>query len=143
VSALDVSIQAQIVNLFAELRERLGLALLFISHDIAVMAHLADRIAIMYLGRIMEIAPAAELIQRPAHPYTVALLSAVPSPDPDDHRRRQVLAGDLPSPANPPSGCVFRTRCPHALPDCARTVPMLRDVAPGHAKACIRDDIGL
>jgi oligopeptide/dipeptide ABC transporter ATP-binding protein len=141
VSALDVSIQAQIVNLLADLKARLGLAMLLISHDIAVMAHLCDRIAVMYLGRIMEIAPTKRIVQAAQHPYTVALLSAVPSADPDIRRERQLLEGDVPSPANPPSGCVFRTRCPHAMADCARTVPGLREIAPGHLKACLRDDI--
>jgi oligopeptide transport system ATP-binding protein len=141
VSALDVSIQAQIVNLLADLKARLGLAMLLISHDIAVMAHLCDRIAVMYLGRIMEIAPSRRIVQAPQHPYTVALLSAVPSADPDMRRERKLLEGDLPSPANPPSGCVFRTRCPHAMADCGRTVPPLREIAPGHFKACLRDDI--
>ena len=141
VSALDVSIQAQIVNLLADLRARLGLAMLLISHDIAVMAHLCDRIAVMYLGRIMEIAPSRHLVRSPRHPYTVALLSAVPSADPEMRRDRKLLEGDVPSPVNPPSGCVFRTRCPHAIPECSSTVPQLREVAPGHFKACLRDDI--
>jgi len=142
VSALDVSIQAQIVNLLADLKARLGLAMLLISHDIAVMAHLCDRIAVMYLGRIMEIAPSKRIVRAPQHPYTVALLSAVPSADPDMRRERKVLEGDVPTPANPPSGCVFRTRCPHAMVDCGRTVPRLREIASGHFKACLRDDIG-
>jgi oligopeptide/dipeptide ABC transporter ATP-binding protein len=141
VSALDVSIQAQIVNLLAELRARLGLAMLFISHDIAVMAHLCDRIAVMYLGRIMEIAPSRELVAAPRHPYTAALLSAVPNPDPELRRDRQLLEGDMPSPVDPPSGCVFRTRCPFAVDACARIVPPLREIAPGRFKACLRDDV--
>lgn len=141
VSALDVSIQAQIINLLVGLKERLALAMLFISHDIAVMAHLCDRIAVMYLGRIMEIAPSRDLVSSPRHPYTAALLSAVPNPDPEHRRERQLLEGDLPSPVNPPSGCVFRTRCPFAIGECATTVPSLREVAPGRFKACLRDDV--
>ena len=140
-SALDVSIQAQVINLLADLRRRLGLAMLFISHDIAVLAHLCDRIAVMYLGRIMEIGPSHELVHAPQHPYTAALLSAVPNPDPQQRRERQLLEGDVPSPANPPSGCVFRTRCRFAVPACANTVPPLREVAPGRLKACLRDDV--
>jgi oligopeptide transport system ATP-binding protein len=141
VSALDVSIQAQIVNLLRELKERLGLTLLFIAHDLAVVEYLSDRIVVMYLGRVMEIGPARALCREPKHPYTEALLSAVPVPDPDRKGKRIVLQGDIPSPINPPSGCVFRTRCPYALPDCAKTVPPLREVAPGRFKACIRDDV--
>jgi oligopeptide/dipeptide ABC transporter ATP-binding protein len=141
VSALDVSIQAQIINLLAGLKARLGLAMLFISHDIAVMAHLCDRIAVMYLGRIMEIAPSRDLVGSPRHPYTAALLSAVPNPDPEHPRERQLLEGDLPSPVDPPSGCVFRTRCPFAIAACATTVPLLREIAPGRFKACLRDDV--
>jgi oligopeptide/dipeptide ABC transporter ATP-binding protein len=141
VSALDVSIQAQIINLLTGLKARLGLAMLFISHDIAVMAHLCDRIAVMYLGRIMEIAPSRDLVGSPRHPYTVALLSAVPNPDPEHPRERQLLEGDLPSPVNPPSGCVFRTRCPFAIAACATTVPELREISPGRFKACLRDDV--
>ena len=141
VSALDVSIQAQVINLLRELQVRLGLTMLVISHDLAVIEYICDTVVVLYLGRIMEIAPAAELYARPTHPYTRALLSAIPSPDPAVHRKRQVLVGDIPSPANPPSGCVFRTRCPFALPACAETIPPLREIAPGHSRACIRDDI--
>jgi oligopeptide/dipeptide ABC transporter ATP-binding protein len=141
VSALDVSIQAQVVNLLDELKERFGLAMLFISHDIAVMEHLSDRIAVVYLGKIMEIGPTNEIVHRPKHPYTEALLSAVPDPDPALRRKRIVLQGDVPNPVNPPSGCVFRTRCPYALPTCAEIVPPLRGVGAGHATACIREDI--
>lgn len=141
VSALDVSIQAQVINLLRDLQQRLGLTMLFISHDLAVVEYICDRVLVLYLGRIMEIAPSADLYARPQHPYTRALLSAIPSPDPNARRDRQILKGDIPSPANPPAGCVFRTRCPKALDACARIVPELREVAPGHFKACIRDDL--
>jgi oligopeptide/dipeptide ABC transporter ATP-binding protein len=140
VSSLDVSIQAQIVNLLEDLKDRFGLAMLFISHDIAVMHHLADRIAVVYLGRIMEIAPKQALLAGTRHPYTEALLSAVPEPGPK-RRQRIVLEGDVPSAANPPSGCVFRTRCRYALPECGHDRPELRPVGPDHHTACIRDDI--
>jgi oligopeptide/dipeptide ABC transporter ATP-binding protein len=143
VSALDVSIQAQIVNLLLRVKAELGLTILFITHDLAVVAHSADRIAVMYLGRIVELAPARELFRNPRHPYTEALLSAVPVPDPLMRRRRILLKGDLPSPLAPPSGCSFRTRCRYALPACAEALPPLRAVAPGHATACIRDDLAL
>ncbi|MER8545164.1 ABC transporter ATP-binding protein [Mesorhizobium sp. M0684] len=141
VSALDVSIQAQIINLLRDLQLRLGLTMLFISHDLAVVEYICDTVIVLYLGRIMEVAPAAELYARPQHPYTRALLSAIPSLDPLARQSRQVLKGDIPSPANPPSGCVFRTRCPFALEACAGAVPPLRATAEGHLKACIRDDI--
>ncbi|QTN99780.1 ABC transporter ATP-binding protein [Brucella sp. 458] len=141
VSALDVSIQAQVVNLLRDLQQRLGLTMLFISHDLAVVEYICDRVIVLYLGRIMEIASSEDLYARPQHPYTRALLSAIPSPDPDARTERQILRGDIPSPANPPSGCVFRTRCPMAIDACAATVPQLREVRPGHFKACIRDNI--
>ncbi|MBB3133160.1 peptide/nickel transport system ATP-binding protein [Rhizobium pisi] len=141
VSALDVSIQAQVINLLRDLQQRLRLTMLFISHDLAVVEYICDRVIVLYLGRIMEIALSAELYAGPQHPYTRALLSAIPSPDPDAPRHRQILKGDIPSPANPPSGCVFRTRCPNALPACGEVVPDLRETAPGHFKACIRDDL--
>lgn len=141
VSALDVSIQAQIVNLLRNLQLRFGLTMLFISHDLAVVEYICDTVVVLYLGRVMEIAPAAELYRAPRHPYTRALLSAIPSIDPARRRSRQILKGDIPSPADPPSGCVFRTRCPHAIDICASAVPPLAAVGPKHFKACIRDDI--
>jgi len=141
VSALDVSIQAQVVNLLQDLKEQLGLTILFIAHDLAVVEYISDRIAVMYLGKVMEQATSKELYRNPKHPYTEALLSAIPMPDPTFRRERIVLQGDIPSPINPPSGCVFRTRCRYAIPECATTVPELREISPGHFKACIRDDI--
>jgi peptide/nickel transport system ATP-binding protein len=141
VSALDVSIQAQIVNLLRDLQIRLGLTMLFISHDLAVVEYICDTVIVLYLGRIMEIAPSEKLYADPRHPYTRALLSAIPSPDPARARTRQILTGDIPSPANPPSGCVFRTRCPFAAEQCAAVVPPLEEVSPGHFKACIRRDV--
>ncbi len=141
VSALDVSVQAQIINLLRDLQTRLGLTMLFISHDLAVVEYISDTVIVLYLGRIMEISPSAELYSNPRHPYTRALLSAVPSPDPTVASNRQILTGDIPSPANPPSGCVFRTRCPYAAKECAETVPPLEAVGPSRWRACIRDDI--
>jgi peptide/nickel transport system ATP-binding protein/oligopeptide transport system ATP-binding protein len=123
VSALDVSIQSQIINLLAELRVRLGLAMLFISHDLSVIRHVSDRIAVMYLGRIVELASTSEIFDRPTHPYTQALLSAVPHTDPARRRDRILLSGEMPDPASPPSGCAFHTRCRNAMPHCAAEPP--------------------
>jgi oligopeptide transport system ATP-binding protein len=140
VSALDVSIQAQIINLLDELQERLGLTYLFIAHDLSVVRHISDRVAVMYLGRIMEMTDRQQLYENPLHPYTRALLAAVPIPDPEVEARREriVLRGEVPSALHPPSGCVFHPRCPIAVPECAQVVPELRQVQPGHQVACIR-----
>jgi len=138
IAALDVSIQAQVVNLLEELQSELGLTYLFISHDLSMVQHLANRVAVMYLGRMVELADVDELYGSPQHPYTQALHSAVPQPNPvvESYRERIILKGDIPSPANPPSGCSFHTRCPIAKPECAERVPEWRETSPGHWVAC-------
>ena len=136
VSALDVSVKAQIVNLLQDLQARLGLALLFISHDLAIVEHLTHQVAVMYLGRIVEMGPKRQLFAAPQHPYTQALLSAVPIPDPDNSRQRIVLHGDVPSPINPPQGCHFHTRCPQAFARCRTDAPLLKKLGDRHWSAC-------
>ena len=136
VSSLDVSIQAQVLNLMMQLQRELGLAYLFISHNLAVVEHISQRVAVMYLGRIVEYADRTSLFTAPLHPYTELLLSAVPVPNPSVRRKKRLLQGDVPSPANPPAGCHFHTRCPHALDVCRAQSPPLREVRPGHRVAC-------
>lgn len=138
VSALDVSVQAQILNLLQDLRDRRGLTILFIAHDLSVVEYLCDEMVVLYLGRIAEAGPSEAVYRTPAHPYTRALLSAIPTIDPAGRGGRQILAGDIPSPLSPPSGCVFRTRCPHTVERCAETVPPLATVTDRHQAACIR-----
>jgi len=140
-SALDVSIQSQVINLLADLRERLSLTMLFISHDLDVVEYLCDRVVVLYLGKVMEVASTTELFARPLHPYTQALLAASPKPDPTITTVHVPLKGDIPSPIAPPSGCVFRTRCPHAIEACAQAVPTLDEIAAGHQVACIRKEL--
>lgn len=142
VSALDVSIQAQVINMFGELQQQLGLTYLFVAHDLLVVRHISDRIAVMYLGRMVELADAGEIYDHPLHPYSKSLLSSVPVPDPKIARanKRIVLSGDIPSPLNAPSGCPFRTRCPYAINACAEAMPEFKEVSKGHFVACHRVD---
>ena len=140
VSALDVSIQAQVINMFDDLQDKLGLTYLFIAHDLLVVRHISDRIAVMYLGKMVELADAEEIYKHPLHPYSQSLLSAVPMPDPKTARanKRIVLTGDIPSPLNAPSGCPFRTRCRFATPACAESMPAFEEVSKDHFVACHR-----
>jgi peptide/nickel transport system ATP-binding protein len=136
VSALDVSVKAQIVNLLQDLQREFGLALLFISHDLAIVEHMTHRVAVMYLGKIVELAPKKSIFAAPKHPYTEALLSAVPVPNPKLRREKRLLQGDVPSPINPPPGCTFHTRCPYAQERCRVEVPVLKEIGPGHGVSC-------
>lgn len=138
ISALDVSIQAQVVNMLEDLQKEMGLTYLFIAHDLSMVQHISDRVGVMYLGNLVEVADSDELYSNPTHPYTKALLSAIPVPDPDaiEEKHRVILEGDVPSPINPPSGCRFRTRCRYAMNKCAESVPQMKDIGNGHMVAC-------
>jgi peptide/nickel transport system ATP-binding protein len=137
VSALDVSVQAQILNLLQDMKARFGLTLVFIAHDLAVVKNVSDRVAVMYLGKLCEVTQPDELYEHPAHPYTAALLAAIPEPDPEVRpQERDALSGEIPSPVSPPSGCRFRTRCPKAEQKCADEEPVMAEVRPGHFAAC-------
>jgi peptide/nickel transport system ATP-binding protein len=136
VSALDVSIQAQILNLLMDLQREFGLTYLFVAHDLSVVEHVSDRVAVMYLGRLVEVAPTASLFYQPLHPYTEALMSAIPALDPDDVMKPIILKGEIPSPANPPSGCPFHPRCPYVQDVCKQDMPELKEYRPGHFAAC-------
>jgi oligopeptide/dipeptide ABC transporter ATP-binding protein len=138
VSALDVSVQAQIINLLQDLQQQRGLAYLFIAHDLAVVEHISRRVMVMYLGKVVELADAKTIVQAPKHPYTKALISAVPVVDPDSKRQRIILPGDVPSPIHPPSGCPFHPRCPYAVDECSRVVPTLEKFSETQQAACIR-----
>jgi peptide/nickel transport system ATP-binding protein/oligopeptide transport system ATP-binding protein len=142
VSALDVSVQAQVLNLMIDLQEQFELAYLFVSHDLAVVEHIGHRVAVMYLGRIVELADNADLFEAPLHPYTEALLAAAPVLEAGARRERIILQGDVPSPMDPPSGCRFHTRCPYVLPECKVTDPPLLEVLAGHHVACLRRPVG-
>ncbi len=141
ISALDVSIQAQVINLLQDLQEKLGLTILFIAHDLSVVEHICDRVGVMYLGKLMEVAPTSALFAAPRHPYTRALMAAAPTLDVDAGPPVRPLEGEIPSAIDPPSGCVFRTRCPHAIAACAEIVPVPEEVVPGHSVACIRREL--
>jgi oligopeptide transport system ATP-binding protein len=144
VSALDVSVQAQIINLLQDLQTQRGLAFLFIAHDVAVVKHISRRVMVMYLGRVVELGPAKSVVDAPKHPYTQALVSAVPEVDPDSKRQRIVLPGDVPSPIDPPCGCPFHPRCPVAEERCKTALPVLREITPGHWAAChLAEKVGM
>lgn len=136
ISALDVSVQAQVVNLMMDFHDEQGISYLFIAHDLSMVRYISDRVGVMYLGQLVELCPSEEIYAHPAHPYTKALLQSVPIADPDAQREAVALEGDIPSPLNPPTGCRFHTRCPHAMPRCREEVPTMREIAPGHTAAC-------